>query len=263
MEDCKKRYYWLKLKKDFFTDKRIKKLRKIAGGDTYTIIYLKMQLLSLQDEGILSFDNVEDTFEEEIALQIDEDVEDVRITIGYLFNSGLLNKLSDSNYELVEAKKCIGSETTSAEKMRNLRAKRRIESDQCLTMLQNVTKCYIEKEIEKEKDIEIDNKKKSKKEKYFENEEVNNIFIEFLGLRKKIKAVNSDRAIKTLVNKLNKYDDDIKFKMIEQSIVNSWKDVYELKNRKSDIEVPSWMNKKFEEEKMNDDELKFIEDFCK
>ena len=31
-----KKYYWLKLKEDFFRQKEIKKLRKIAGGDTYT-----------------------------------------------------------------------------------------------------------------------------------------------------------------------------------------------------------------------------------
>lgn len=78
------------------------------------------------------------------------------------------------------------------------------------------------------------NKKKENIEKlYFENNKVNDIFLEFLDLRKKIKAVNSDRAINTLINKLNKYDDDTKFMMIEQSIVNSWKDVYELKNKQS------------------------------
>ena len=38
-----RRYYWLKLKDDFFKDKKIKKLRQLAGGDTYTIIYLKLQ----------------------------------------------------------------------------------------------------------------------------------------------------------------------------------------------------------------------------
>ena len=37
-----KRYFWLKLHKDFFKRKEIKRLRKIAGGDTYTIIYLEM-----------------------------------------------------------------------------------------------------------------------------------------------------------------------------------------------------------------------------
>lgn len=62
-----KRCYWLKLKADWFLDKRIKKLRFIAGGDTHTIIYLKMMLLSLKDEGKLYFEGVEDNFASEIA----------------------------------------------------------------------------------------------------------------------------------------------------------------------------------------------------
>ncbi len=62
-----KRCYWLKLKADWFLDKRIKKLRSIAGGDTHTIIYLKMMLLSLKDEGKLYFEGVEDNFASEIA----------------------------------------------------------------------------------------------------------------------------------------------------------------------------------------------------
>ena len=44
-----KRYYWLKLPDDFFGDKAIKRLRKIAGGDTYVIIYLKMMQIRLKD----------------------------------------------------------------------------------------------------------------------------------------------------------------------------------------------------------------------
>lgn len=62
-----KRCYWLKLKADWFLDKHIKKLRSIAGGDTHTIIYLKMMLLSLKDEGKLYFEGVEDNFASEIA----------------------------------------------------------------------------------------------------------------------------------------------------------------------------------------------------
>ena len=78
----------------------------------------------------------------------------------------------------------------------------------------------------------INNNKENNIKKYYENEELNNIFTEFLELRKKIKAVNTERAINMLINKLSKYDDNIKMKMIEQSIVNSWKDVYELKENK-------------------------------
>ena len=50
---AQKRYYWLKLQDGFFTSKRIKKLRRLAGGDTYTIIYLKMQLLAMKTDGVL------------------------------------------------------------------------------------------------------------------------------------------------------------------------------------------------------------------
>ena len=231
-----KRYYWLKLKDDFFKDKRIKKLRRIAGGDTFTIIYLKMQLLSLQDEGKLYFDSIEDTFEEEIALQIDEDVEDVKITISYLINCGLLVQDNISEYTLSETQQSIGSETQVAQRVRAYREKKKIENEekkllQCNT---DVKKCNTEIDIEIEKNIEIEKKKIIKEKKYFENENVNNIFIEFLQLRKKLKAVNSDRAINLLINQLNKYDDDIKIKMIEQSILNSWKSVYELKEKKEE-----------------------------
>lgn len=89
-----------------------------------------------------------------------------------------------------------------------------------------------EKEYIKES-ISKDILKKAEK-KYFESLKVNTLFNEFLELRKKLKAVNSERAIKTLVNKLNNYDEDTQYKMIENSIVNSWKDVYELKEQKND-----------------------------
>lgn len=65
---------------------------------------------------------------------------------------------------------------------------------------------------------------------YYKNKELNNLFIEFLKIRKKIKAVNSERAINNLLNKLSNYDDETKKQMINNSITNSWKDVYEIKN---------------------------------
>lgn len=82
---------------------------------------------------------------------------------------------------------------------------------------------------------------------YFNNKELNTIFKEFLNMRKKLKAVNSERAINTLINKLNNYDDETKYRMIEQSIIKSWKDVYELKEDKPKANVPEWFDKKREE----------------
>lgn len=97
---AEKRYYWLKLFDDFFTSKRIKKLRNLAGGDTYTIIYLKMQLKSLKDEGYLYFDGVMDDFAEELALDIDEKTEDVKNAIRILTEYGLFEQIDSVTYKV-------------------------------------------------------------------------------------------------------------------------------------------------------------------
>lgn len=162
-----KKYYWLKLKEDFFRDKRIKKLRKIAGGDTYTIIYLKMQLLSLKDEGILYYEGVEDDFYEEIALEIDEDPENVKITIMFLIANGLLEEVEKDKYLLPETMKSIGSESSSAARVRKHREK--AKALQCNTQVTDgnalVTNGNTEIETEKEIDIDIEKETDIDKEK--------------------------------------------------------------------------------------------------
>ena len=120
-----KRYYWLKLKDDFFTDKRIKKLRKIAGGDTFVLIYLKLQLLSLQNEGMLEYEGIEDDFAEEVSLMLDEDLENVEVTLNFLRTTGLLVESEIPNeYLLPETQSLIGSESASAERVRKYRERK-------------------------------------------------------------------------------------------------------------------------------------------
>ena len=124
-----KRYYWLKLKDDFFRQKEIKKLRKIAGGDTFTIIYLKIQLLSLKDNGKLFFEGVEDNFCEELALEIDEDIDNVQVTVSYLIRHGLLTEIKHDEYLLPQTVASIGSETAGAERQRKYEAKKKALAD--------------------------------------------------------------------------------------------------------------------------------------
>lgn len=158
-----KKYFWLKLKENFFQDKAIKKLRKIAGGDTYTVIYLKLMLLGLKDGGKLFFDGVENSFHEELALEIDEDPENVRFTLVFLEKTGLLEEVTESELFLTRMPEMIGSETDKAELMRRKRAQNRVQSGNNVTgVLPGVTLCYTE--IEKEKDKEIDIERDREKE---------------------------------------------------------------------------------------------------
>lgn len=151
-----KKYYWLKLKEDFFTSKEMKKLRRLAGGDTYTIIYLKMLLLSMKNGGALFFDGIEDSFAEEIALDIDEDADNVKFTLMFLAKAGLAEEISEAELMLTQIPEMVGSETDKAALMRKARQRKRLESGNNVTAaLPPVTNCYteieIEKDIEKEK----------------------------------------------------------------------------------------------------------------
>ena len=128
-----KRYYWLKLPDGFFRQKAIKKLRKIAGGDTYTIIYLKMLLAAMKQDGKLYFEGVEDTFYEELALDLDEEAENVRVTVMFLIQQNLMQLVDETEYSLTECSKMTGSEGTGAERMRRLRDKKTSQCDTDVT----------------------------------------------------------------------------------------------------------------------------------
>lgn len=151
-----KKYYWLKLKNNFFSQPKIKKLRKIAGGDTYTIIYLKMQLYSLEDDGKLYFDGIEENFVEEMALKIDEDPENVGVTIQFLIAQGLMILREDDEYLMTETQESIGSESDSAQRVRAHRERKALHCNDTVTL------CNTEIEIELENRDRVRDKTDSK-----------------------------------------------------------------------------------------------------
>lgn len=135
-----KRYYWFRLHKDFFQKKEIKRLRRVAGGDTYAVIYLKMLLRSIADGGKLYFDGYEETFVSELALDIDEDEQNVQITVNYLLKNGLLLECEADEYYLPEASNNTGSETAAASRMRKLRNKsKELDCNNVTQQCNNVT----------------------------------------------------------------------------------------------------------------------------
>ena len=205
-----KKYFWLKLKDNFFKQKSIKKLRKMAGGDTFTIIYLKMQLLSLTNEGKLYYEGIEDNFVEELALELDENVEDIQMTVLYLQKNNLIEfgELPDE-YILPEVIGSIGSETAAASRMRKMRENKKLalenKSNNVTPKLQQVTNSYTEIEINKEKDIEKDIEREKK------NHLLSLSYKEKLTELKKIimKATNSNEHQVNLVFQPSRYQNII------------------------------------------------------
>jgi len=138
-------------------------LRRLAGGDTFTIIYLKMQLKSLKTDGILEYTGIEDTFAKEVALDIDEDEENVALTISYLLANELLIE-QNGDYKLPYVELLTGSETAGTQRKREYRKRQKmLEKEDIVPKLshdchEDATQLSRKRlvEIEKEKDIEID-----------------------------------------------------------------------------------------------------------
>lgn len=152
-----KRYYWLRLYDDFFTSKRIKKLRRMAGGDTYTIIYLKMQLTAMKNDGILKWTGLEDNIADELSLDLDESPDDIKVTLAFLLSCGLAETSDNVSYYFPYSVCNVGSEGSSAKRMRDFRQRQKAlnspETSQCDA---GVTPSLQTSDGEKEIDKEID-----------------------------------------------------------------------------------------------------------
>ena len=153
-----KKYYWLKLKETFFSDLRIKKLRKMAGGDTYTIIFQKIMLLSLKDNGLIKFQNIEQNLQKELALILDEDEDNLIVTLGFLTQTNILEKKDEKTFYIPLVAELTGVETDFAKKKREYRERQK--KDNVLPMSDK--RKEIEKRDREREDIQEDIKKLSK-----------------------------------------------------------------------------------------------------
>lgn len=129
-------------------------MRKLPGGEEITIIYLKIMLVSLADEGKIYFEGLADDLAEELALLIDEDPEAIRMALLFLSQKNLLTTSDNFQYKLEQVPEMIGSETASTRRSRKHR-----ESQKALQCNTDATKRNGEIDIEIDKDIEIDNNK--------------------------------------------------------------------------------------------------------
>lgn len=234
-----KRYYWLKLQDDFFKSKRIKKLRKIAGGDTYTIIYLKMQLLAMKKDGILEYTGLEPTFADELALDLDEEPENVSVTVSFLLSCGLLETSDNKEFFIPYAVLNTGSEGASAKRVREHRERKALQCNADVTGVKQIGNG----EKEKEKEIEIEIEQETKKEKretthtlferllpdYVLSDLLKAKMSEWVKYKVERKEPYKEQGMKSLLrqveNKAQQYGDEAICNLIDECMANNWKGI--------------------------------------
>lgn len=151
-----KKYYWLKLKRDFFKRHDIRIIEEMPNGKDYILFYLKMLLESIDHEGELRFSDAIPYNENMLAVITNTNIDIVKAAMKIFVELKMIEILDDCTIYMGEVQRLIGSETGSAGRVRRHRQNQK--ALQCNT---NETKCNteIEKDKEKETDIYIEKKK--------------------------------------------------------------------------------------------------------
>ena len=159
---AEKRFYWLKLQKDFFKRGDIQIVESLPNGKDYVLFYLKMLLESIDHEGELRFSETIPYNAEMLATITNTNVDIVRAAMKVFSEFGMVEILEDKTIYMNEIEKLIGSavDNDNANRQRRFREKKALVTRALPDRYASVTKNNESKSIEIEKDIEIEKKKR-------------------------------------------------------------------------------------------------------
>lgn len=122
-----KKYYWMKLKEDFFDDDAIEWLEEQPKGKEYALFYLKLCLKSLKTNGLLirTVGTILVPYDTRKLADITKtDYDTAIVAMELLKNIGLVEILETGEICLPRMEEMIGSETDKAALMRKLRTQK-------------------------------------------------------------------------------------------------------------------------------------------
>jgi predicted phage replisome organizer len=159
MADSKK-YYWLKLKRDFFKRHDIRIIEEMPNGKDYILFYLKLLLESIDHEGTLRFSDAIPYNEQMLSVVTNTNIDIVRSAMKIFTELNMMEVMDDGTFYMAEVNKMIGSAVDSDAANRQRRCRERKKR----ALLQNVTDSVtknnesksIEKELEKDTELEVD-----------------------------------------------------------------------------------------------------------
>ena len=167
------KYYWLKLKKDFFKRHDIQIVEAMPNGKDYILFYLKLMCESVDHEGRLRFSDEIPYNETMLATITNTNVSIVRDAVKLFTELHMMEIMDDGTFFMSEVDKLIGSAANNDNANRQRRFRENHKNTPLLECYESVTKCNadvteavtednesIEIEIEIEKEIEKESKEK-------------------------------------------------------------------------------------------------------
>lgn len=146
------KYYWLKLKRDFFKRHDIRIIEEMPNGKDYVLFYLKLLLESIDHEGSLRFSDTIPYNEQMLSVVTNTNIDIVRSAMKLFIDLNMMSICDDQTIYMNEVEKLIGSESKWAEKKRLQRTK----EDNVPKLSSNCpTELELKSELNKEKELYI------------------------------------------------------------------------------------------------------------
>lgn len=253
-EEVTKKFYWIKLRTDFFNEDEIDFLLSQKNGCEYVVLYQMLCLKTANTNGKLQKELGEIIIPYDVEKIVRDtkyfDFDTVTVALSLYQKLGLVYLDTNGILTIANHNFMIGSESASRDaiKKRNQRIRQKIEecSGDKLVDIDGDTKgtnCPTEN---RDRDKSIENREKSidtrDRERtyvavidgYTQNDELKNALLSFVEMRKKMKGFTI-HALELNLKTLDKLavDDYTKTMIVNQSVENSWKAFYGLRNNQN------------------------------
>lgn len=247
---AEKKYYWLKLPRNFFGKHYIKILRAKENGELLVLFYMWMLTEAIDHEGRLRYSEDIPYDEEMLAEASGFALHIVTQALQQFTKLQLVITESDGTLFMPKSIEMIGSESASAQRVREYRERKNSKEKKPETVENtesndNVTKCNadvqksdIEKELEKE--LEKENKKGGKREttqsifeRLLPEYTISDVMADKLREWFKYKTERKDgykeqgmkSLLKQVANKVSVYGDTAVCNLIDECMSNGWKGI--------------------------------------
>lgn len=245
-----KKYYWIKLKDSFMTSDKVDFLMSQENGANYIVLYQMLCLECINTEGTLA----RQIGEIIIPYDVDKIVRDCKyfsrdtviVAMELYKKLGMIYEQENGMLKIADFDNMVGSETDYAQKKRRQRLTGDTGGD---ISGDNVPIDNRDKRLEiRDKSKEIKEKSKKTPSVYYPMDEtLNQVFLDYIDCRKKMKKPMTDRAIELAMKELEKLagnDNDLAIQILEQSIFRGWQGLFPLKGeeQKKEKSVEEYVN---------------------
>lgn len=247
---AEKKYYWLKLPRNFFGKHYIKILRAKENGELLVLFYMWMLTEAIDHKGRLRYSEDIPYDEEMLAEASGFALHIVTQALQQFTKLQLVITESDGTLFMPKSIEMVGSESASAQRVREYRERKNSKEKKPETVENtesndNVTKCNadvqksnIEKELEKE--LEKENKKEGKREttqsifeRLLPEYTISDVMADKLREWFKYKTERKDgykeqgmkSLLKQVANKVSVYGDTAVCNLIDECMSNGWKGI--------------------------------------